>query len=204
MHELVVINQPDKWIHYSSSPAQILLANKKPLDPSFGMKPRGLWITPEYAKHNWYDWCMSEDFRTAELNFIHDVTFIKNANILRLDTQADIVAFTEEYGFNILESLGQRSMVGGQDAIHWDLVATKYHGILIPEYHWDLRMNHLARWYYPWDCASGCIWNVSVIESIVVRPGESAGYVSREFNLKEAMTKLRASLEEAKKEQVDV
>ena len=42
--------------------------------------------------------------------------------------------------------------------IDWKKVASKYDGIEIVPYQPKARMNLL--WYYGWDIASGCIWNL--------------------------------------------
>jgi hypothetical protein len=42
--------------------------------------------------------------------------------------------------------------------IDWKKVAKDYCGIEIPRYLWSCRMSH--SWYYGWDVASGCIWDL--------------------------------------------
>ena len=48
--------------------------------------------------------------------------------------------------------------------IAWEKVAAKYDGLIITPYIWQRRME--LNWYYTWDCASGCIWNVRAIKDI--------------------------------------
>jgi hypothetical protein len=50
--------------------------------------------------------------------------------------------------------------------IDWSKVAKDFDGIVITPYLWERRLDHHVNWYYGWDCASGCIWNTSVIETI--------------------------------------
>jgi hypothetical protein len=33
---------------------------------------------------------------------------------------------------------------------------------------WECRLDPAAAWYYGWDCASGCVWNLEVIADVVV------------------------------------
>ncbi|QBI98814.1 hypothetical protein SEA_BOBBY_184 [Mycobacterium phage Bobby] len=57
-----------------------------------------------------------------------------------------------------------REEVGIPDWIDWGKVAADYGGIIIAPYQWSRRMD--PHWYYTWDCASGCIWNLEAIESL--------------------------------------
>ena len=52
------------------------------------------------------------------------------------------------------------------DQIDWAEVASKYDGIIISPYQWSLRLDMEMMWYYGWDCASGCIWNISAIKEL--------------------------------------
>jgi len=38
------------------------------------------------------------------------------------------------------------------------VVSKEYDGIEIAPYQWDARLSLI--WYYGWDVASGCIWNL--------------------------------------------
>ena len=49
--------------------------------------------------------------------------------------------------------------------IDWSSTYKNYDGIVIAPYQWNCRYgDHI--WYYTWDCASGCIWNIDAIEKI--------------------------------------
>lgn len=47
--------------------------------------------------------------------------------------------------------------------IDWLAIYRKYQGIIIEPYLWSFRS--AWHWYNAWDCASGCVWDVSTIES---------------------------------------
>jgi hypothetical protein len=64
--------------------------------------------------------------------------------------------------------------------IDWPKVSERYDGVVIAPYVWSLRMGDyemiegrmrktpdsaISDWYYPWDCASGCIWKASAIKA---------------------------------------
>ncbi len=150
-------------IHYSDSAVPIQFRNKSQhpdKNYAFG-KPIGLWVTPEHVEMNWKEWCEAEGFSPQRLKYIHDVVLSENANILRIKTNEELLAFDREYG---------DTASGRPDRyknIKWYEVAEKYHGILISPYQWDSRFPLL--WYYGWDCASGCIWNKEAISSIIPR-----------------------------------
>lgn len=208
MRDLVPTEPPITWVHYSDRPDEIGMYTreqewgKRPGESLF-FKPKGLWITPENAPDNWEDWCIAEDFHQADLNFVHVVTLRKDANLLVINDEAGIDAFTDTYGMNILEALGHAGSFFRdryKDGIRWDNVATLYQGILIPNYIHSRRLifgDHNAAWYYPWDCASGCIWNADAVESIVCRSNVSRGFVSRDTskdmeNLRKMAEKLKS------------
>ena len=48
--------------------------------------------------------------------------------------------------------------------IDWKKVKSKYQGIIIAPYQWSCRLNLDSNWYYGWDCASGCIWDLDCIK----------------------------------------
>ncbi len=76
--------------------------------------------------------------------------------MLRLETPQAILAFTDEYG--ISEDWGlSRTFYN----IDWAAVAEEYAGIEIAPYQWSLRMDTRTNWYYPWDVASGVVWDMT-------------------------------------------
>ncbi len=48
-----------------------------------------------------------------------------------------------------------------------DQVAKLYQGIIIAPYCYSIRLDNDCFWYYPWDCASGCIWDATAIAALV-------------------------------------
>jgi hypothetical protein len=209
-NQLITINQPENWIHYSPTASQILLSSRAQNHTdiqSLYFKPKGLWITPEYADMNWFEWCEGEKFHMENLNYIHDVKIKSDANLLRLESPEDIDNFTDEYGLDILTAVGVRQRhpipefaKRRKDGIQWNVVADKYQGILIPAYHWSRRLDFNTAWYYAWDCASGCIWDADAVESVTVRSEVSAGYEADPEQTPEAISRrLREASAQIKK-----
>jgi hypothetical protein len=120
-------------------------------------KPRGLWVSVD-GDYDWQSWCESKGFGIGPIRY--RVVLKSMDRVLQLTTSLEILVFTERYGHDS----GRYSF---QDvAIHWDEVAKEYAGIIIAPYCWELRMDERTNWYYGWDCASGCIWDSSVVESV--------------------------------------
>lgn len=117
--------------------------------PRSHTKPVGLWVSVK-GEYDWHWWCTEEDFRTERLAVEHHVTL--GGNILVLDRPDDLLDFQTTYG---VEDRGYY-------AIDWPRVAHWYDGIVIAPYHWQHRLS--LSWYYTWDCASGCIWNLDAVE----------------------------------------
>lgn len=152
-----------KLIHYSSQPLEL---NACSYIQTRIHKPAGLWVSVEgYPDDmNWRDWCLGENFRLENLVYRHEVKLKrKEFDILHLYDAADIEYFTKEYG---LERGTQ---------IDWKKLTKFYKGIIIAPYCWACRLNHKTFWYYSFDCASGCIWDLSAIESFTLLPQSTSG-----------------------------
>lgn len=138
-----------RLLHYSNRPLENL--HNIFIEDQGDFKPSGLWVSIE-GDDDWKSWCESEEFGLDRLNFIHEVILFEDANILRLACSSDILEFTKKY---------QDRTSNFRSKIIWKDVATDFDGIIIAPYIWKLRLDAATIWYYPWDCASGCIWNTS-------------------------------------------
>lgn len=139
--------------HYGAVP--LVLDRGRAYEQRIYHKPRGLWVSVT-GEYDWPSWCRSEEFSLDRIEFENTITIAEGANILRLETVAQILDFHEEFRADMAAGLS--------GYIDWGLVTSKYDGIIIAPYQWSLRMSDIAEWYYSWDVASGCIWNLNVIE----------------------------------------
>lgn len=117
-------------------------------------KPHGFWISDESDETSWKTWCEQEEFRPEIYVIPNPVRIIESDSILYIRSAEELDTFTDKYGKR--ESYGE--------TIDWNRVSKDYKGILITPYIWEKRMDLF--WYYGWDCASGCIWDVSCIELV--------------------------------------
>ena len=116
-------------------------------------KPRGIWFQVD---NSWRDWCSNEMPEwLSKYKYEYELK-IDYTDILVISNMLELKAFTTLYkqSNEIFES------------IDWKTVAKKYKGISIPTYLHSCRMDRRFFWYYPWDIASGCIWDVSAIKNI--------------------------------------
>lgn len=121
-------------------------------------KPRGFWYSAAISEEDvsWESWCRSERFRESHLAFKYNIE-IDDSKILKLSCgYYDILNFTRKYEV--------RDLGGWHDRIDWPAVSKLYSGIEIAPYDWTSRLAHDTFWYYGWDCASGCIWDLSAIK----------------------------------------
>ena len=172
----------NKYIHYAFEPLN-KLKNVPPIDQSEnGMKPRGIWFG---IGSSWKDWVDSEygnDLPTDVKN-IYDTKFPtqtqtalvlkKGAKILRITNAKQLDDFTRKYPGEDEYLTVDKSGVMGQEArwqpgqmINWQKVAKDYDGIIIAPYIWSRRLSDHTMWYYGWDVASGCIWNIDAIRML--------------------------------------
>lgn len=114
-------------------------------------KPNGLWLSDE-SSYGWKEWCRSAGYGDTSLatNFVCDLT-----DWCLLLTSNEILAFTEKYStpeFRVFR------------CIDWVRVKKEFSGILITPYDWKLRLDPRTHWYYGWDCASACVWDLMTVK----------------------------------------
>lgn len=137
--------------------------------PGWGwpMKPDGLWVSVK-GDDDWPSWCRDEDFRLDHLTHRHIVTLHDDAAIKIISGEKQLLEFDREWGAEW--DLGGHSF----HRIDWPRLADQWDGIIIAPYVWSCRLpmelgsarKSVSDWYYPWDCASGCIWNGEAIKSV--------------------------------------
>lgn len=163
--------------HFSATPLPSpLLPIEYPQTEEFGryFKPFGLWLSDE-TDYGWREWCKENEFNLGRLK--HETKFKVNMEgILLLDTPEKIRKFTKDFSFDLLQKIAEKASpelaktssidVMGVIHIDWEAVKKIYSGIIITPYQWSLRLDYSMVWYYSWDCASGCIWDLSKIEVI--------------------------------------
>lgn len=115
-------------------------------------KPRGMWVSID-GEYGWPEWCRAENWGVERLAHRTPVTLAPNANVLVMGSLAELITFTERYGYHRWAMW----------SIDWTRVEQDYDGVIITPYLWDARLNEHTDWYYGWDCASGCIWNLDAI-----------------------------------------
>lgn len=124
-------------IHMSQNP---FVLQKRNYVQAPCMKPQGFWYG---IGQTWHEWVRSEmPHWMGEFNYEVD---LGDSSILIIDSCAGLDKFTKKYG-------------RGEFFIDWKLVSEKYDGIEIDPYQWSRR--HELMWYYGWDVASGCLWNL--------------------------------------------
>lgn len=149
-----------KLIHYS--PELIEALDDRKYDQNnmpFHHKPNGLWISV-HGSCDWKNWCENENFSLENLRYSYEISVKKNANILYISTPEELYEFTKKYPF----STRQFDMDYDTYQIDWYKVKSKYQGIIIAPYQWDCRLSLESNWYYSWDCASGCLWDLKCID----------------------------------------
>jgi hypothetical protein len=167
--------QDTNYYHWASKAVKL---RRRRYPQSGHPKPNGLWFD---VNEDWKRWCEATDFRLEDLGYRHTVTLLDPSRILFLRNAKDIDAFTRKYkrsyfgSIQLLQSSQQnedfarqygRDLFGEIQAqfsntIEWDQIAEIYSGIIVSPYSRSRRDTYL--WYYGWHCASGCIWDTSVL-----------------------------------------
>lgn len=145
------------FIHYTEQPFT-LDARTYEQKPDNYFKPHGLWLSVEGTEgdQTWKTWCEGEDFRTEGLR--QATTFdVDLSRVLVIDDGATLYSLTKQY---------PGPSVGSYIYPDWSRIADEYAGIVIAPYHSSYRLNNAVFWYYSWDCASACIWDLSVVKEM--------------------------------------
>jgi len=136
----------DMRIHMSKKPFEL---EPRTFTQRVTVKPSGFWYG---FGSEWIDWCRNEAPEWTG-KYIYSID-TGNTNILQIKTNAEMLQFNSEYKADIY-------MKDAGEAIDWKKVASKYGGIEINPYQYD---DAMLSWYYGWDIASGCIWNLSGVK----------------------------------------
>lgn len=134
-------------------------------------KPHGLWFSVEGEDDGWKWWCEAEGFFTENLAHQTELIFKPDAKLLRISTKDELDAFTKEWLVDISTVVPGLSQRYGY-IINWPELAKRYSGIIIAPYIWEARLQPSTFWYYPWDCASGCVWDADAVQELRQLPGE--------------------------------
>lgn len=111
-------------------------------------KPKGLWYG---VGKSWINWVQSEEPQWMG-KYIYKLTLTNS--VLKLSSVSATRQFSKKF----------KADCPGLQCIDWQKVALEYSGIEIAPYQSSLRSSVLIPWYYTWDVASGCIWNVNAVQ----------------------------------------
>lgn len=123
--------------------------------PVTNHKPRGLWLSVD---DDWRRW--AED---GGLGWVGD-------DGVEFDVDLDrcvVVSSVDELDrFHDQWYQDWRQQPRYRSGIRWAAVAQQYSGIVIAPYLQQRRLDGAASdWYYPWDCASGCVWDLTAVRA---------------------------------------
>jgi hypothetical protein len=123
------------------------------------------------SEYGWAQWFYDneQDQFYNRLKHKYNVVLQTDAKILFIDTKQKLIEFTDEYKKpDTRYSTGTRFSCSDEtmweSIIDWMQVTSRYDGLLISPYQHSIRWQY--KWYYGFDCASGCIWNLSCIDTL--------------------------------------
>lgn len=127
-------------------------------------KPKGLWVSVE-GEYDWKSWCEAEQWGLADLACATEVVLSTNARILHIATHQELLDFGARFGCRA-PFAPDHDKYWDAYAVRWDDVAKNHDGVVIAPYQWGSRHSDVVKWYYGWDCASGCIWRMDAIAEL--------------------------------------
>jgi hypothetical protein len=123
-------------------------------------KPRGFWLSVD-GPDDWKEWCEGNEWRLDGLAYRVAFTVSPDADVRVITSVDELREFHDEFKVPPVH-------VALHPMIDWVKVAERYDGIIIAPYLWSIRLDLDLFFYYGWDCASGCFWNLKVIEPVKV------------------------------------
>lgn len=121
-----------------------------------GDKPDGFWVSDESEESDgWRKWCAEEGFCLERLKYRTEF-LVDLESVLLLPCDMSLREFTRRY----YADRGQFHF----EKVDWFAVARDHKGIVITPYQWADRLD--IGWYYTWDCASGCFWDVTCLKRL--------------------------------------
>jgi hypothetical protein len=149
-----------RLLHYSAKPftGPLKFTPQRGDEHAMLGKPSGLWLSAE-GPDDWRAWCEGENWYTQAMIYETEIVLKPDAPILQLRGAKALDRFTAEWSRPL-------PAIPSMNIIDWRGIAKRYHGIVIAPYVWARRLNGSARWYYGWDCASGCVWNPEAVAEI--------------------------------------
>lgn len=152
-----------RFVHYSANPYLSLdrlysVFQSAPFTHGSQFdKPCGLWFSDD-DDYGWKEWCEAEGYRIGKLQNAYLATLDLNS-ILHISNMKDFAKFHKRYSIKKDENY---------IVINWKAVAEKMKGIIISPYLLEvsesLDLSYI--WYWGWDVACACIWDVSAIKRI--------------------------------------
>ena len=125
-----------------------------------GPKPKGFWLDVD---EDWKRWCDDNDFRLNYLKVRYAVEIAKPERMLWLTDSSLLDQFNGKFAARDQGRIPNDANF----YIDWNRVAHDFAGLIIAPYCLERRFDLM--WYYGFDCASGCVWDLAAIGSVVQR-----------------------------------
>lgn len=161
-----------EFYHFSEKPLEFDYNYNYKKDPRYlQLKPSGFWVSDE-NEYGWKEWCIDGAFRLEELKHCSKVTLNQDNNILFVRSKKDMLAFNKNYSKKMMteKEIADYPKWFKEDyclrILNLEKLYKDYGGIVITPYRWAFRLEVNFHWYYGWDCASGCIWDLKNIKEV--------------------------------------
>jgi hypothetical protein len=166
---------PSPLIHYSDKPLECPRGTP---DPGNKGRPNGLWVSvgdawliDQYERWRENPCGFGSAHYPHQFKHANEIILADTGNILVISDETDFRSFNDRYSEHRPTPTEQQAR-----GIPWSSVRKRYQGIIIAPHlevmaqratadGWSLPVAE-SYWYYTWIVASGCLWDVSVIEDI--------------------------------------
>jgi len=149
-------HHPITLVHHCEHP--FVLDRQRTYKQTPDRKPRGLFLSTQ-TQDGWEEWCLGESYCLPGLAHCTEVQ-VDPARLLVIQSEEQLRQFDHQYGGGPIDC----GVLRGNSQINWPAVAETYQGIVIVPHQWNCRYE--PSWYYTWDCATACIWDLAAIMEV--------------------------------------
>lgn len=126
-------------------------------------KPAGFWLTDESQENSWSAYL---DVAGKGNRPYHRRDFeIDLFDVRVIRTEDQMCGFNLEYATVSVSRMNQ-TRICSQPLVDWPRVAQSYKGVIITPYQRTVMEQDAFRWYAGWDCASGCVWDLTCMRPV--------------------------------------
>lgn len=153
-----------RLLHHTKSADLILDRSRDYSDRARADKPHGFWVSVE-GEDDWRAWREGDSWGIPPIEYVYEIVLASSAKILAVTTEQELRGLHRRFRRNCGDEV-MPFYRHYEKYPSWPRIQERFDGIVIAPYQWRCLLDEATDWYYGWDCASGCIWNLHAIDDV--------------------------------------